>query len=345
MQKSVQHRKDIDLIASLSARIDTVLSPALTNLSSFALVDFPDHDNVGDSAIWLGEVAYLTGRGVKPSYVCTLADYSADDLRRLVPKGPILIHGGGNFGDIWPRHQQFREAILAQFPDREVIQLPQTLHYGSEAGISQTAAIIEKHGNFTLFVRDQRSYDIAKAFPCRVVLCPDMALCLGPLDRPSQPQHDLFCLMRTDKERSEAIASAAAEFPRDAVIRDWVGQRRRERTLYKMTSVSLNPFLSPAERKYQSLNSLAGRQLKRGVQLLSSGRYVMTDRLHAHLISLLLRIPHIVLDNSYGKVSGFIEQWTHESELFQIASDLPSALAIYRALKQENGLKHATDAA
>ena len=346
MKKPVQHREDLDLIAALSARIEAVLAPALTDLSSFALVDFPDHDNVGDSAIWLGEVAYLTGRGVKPSYVCTLADYSADDLRRLVPSGPILIHGGGNFGDIWPRHQQFREMILAQFPDREIIQLPQTLHYGSEAGINQTAAVIAKHGNFSLFVRDQRSYDIAaNAFRCRVELCPDMALCIGPLERPSQPQHDLFCLMRTDKERSEAMSAASADFPRDAIIRDWVGQRRRERTLYKMTSVPLNPFLSPAERKYQFLNTLAGRQLKRGTQLLSSGRYVMTDRLHAHLISLLLRIPHIVLDNSYGKVSGFIEQWTHESGLFQIASDLPSALAIYRTLKQENGLRHATDAA
>jgi pyruvyl transferase EpsO len=48
----------------------------------------------------------------------------------------------------------------------------------------------------------------------------------------------------------------------------------------------------------------------RGCRLLSSGRLVITDRLHAHILNLLLGIPHAVLDNSYGKLGRFLEAWT-----------------------------------
>jgi pyruvyl transferase EpsO len=337
MQQPVRHNGETELIRSLAASIETTLAPVLPDLSSFALVDFPYHDNVGDSAIWLGESAYLTKRGVKPSYVCTADDYSAEELRRLVPTGPILIHGGGNFGDIWLKHQNFREALMQQFPDRQIVQLPQSLYYNKAEGVRQTAEAIAKHGRFSLFVRDRRSYEIAaNAFNCPVALCPDMAMCIGPLNRRAEPQHDLYCLMRTDRERNEASIAAPGTFPPEAVIQDWTRQRRHRRVLDKVSSVPLNPLLSSADRKYRFLTALADRQLQRGVRMLGSGRYVMTDRLHAHIISFLLQIPHIVLDNSYGKVSGFIEHWTHASTNTHLAANLPEAFSLYRELKQKS---------
>jgi pyruvyl transferase EpsO len=337
MRSTLPHNAEVELIASLGASIDKAITPVLPDLSSFALVDFPYHNNVGDSVIWLGEVAYLNRRRVKPSYVCTAEDYSAEELKRLVPSGPILIHGGGNFGDIWLKHQQFRETLMRQFPDRQIVQLPQSLHYGNPEAIHQTADIIAKHGKFSLYVRDRRSYEMAaKAFNCPVTLCPDMAIYLGPLHRSAQPQHDLFCLMRTDRERNEASVAAPGTFPPEAVIGDWVQQRRYEKKLDKALSVPLNPFLSSMDRKYNYLNAFANRQLRRGVQLLGSGRYVLTDRLHAHIISFLLQIPHIVLDNSYGKVSGFIEQWTHGSSNTHRAQNLAEALALYQELRRQD---------
>ena len=93
----------------------------------FALVDFPDHANVGDSAIWLGTTAFFRRQhAVEPRYVASIAAFSPAALRRAHPEGPILIHGGGNFGDLWPRHQAFRERLLETFPDRLIVQLPQS---------------------------------------------------------------------------------------------------------------------------------------------------------------------------------------------------------------------------
>jgi pyruvyl transferase EpsO len=62
-------------------------------------------------------------------------------------------------------------------------------------------------------------------------------------------------------------------------------------------------------------DAAAGARVARGCRLLSSGRVVITDRLHAHLLCLLLGIPHGVLDNTYGKLARFLDTWTGEAAL------------------------------
>ena len=52
---------------------------------------------------------------------------------------------------------------------------------------------------------------------------------------------------------------------------------------------------------------------------------MVTDRLHAHILSLLLDIPHVVLDNSYGKVGGFVDAWTADYRGLQRATDFQDA--------------------
>ena len=56
-------------IALLKQTMLTLLAPG----EEYALIDFPDHGNVGDSAIWLGEIEVLTQvapkRAMKPRRV------------------------------------------------------------------------------------------------------------------------------------------------------------------------------------------------------------------------------------------------------------------------------------
>src|SRR3546814_18201876 len=69
------------LIGQLQKVIKDTLS-AIIPTGPLALVDYPDHSNVGDSAIWLGEIAYLERElHVRPSYYCALRDYSASALK------------------------------------------------------------------------------------------------------------------------------------------------------------------------------------------------------------------------------------------------------------------------
>ena len=46
-----------------------------------------------------------------------------------------------------------------------------------------------------------------------------------------------------------------------------------------------------------------------GVELLQPGRLIVSDRLHAHILSSLMRRPHLMLDNSYGKIARYIACW------------------------------------
>jgi pyruvyl transferase EpsO len=279
----------------------------------FALVDFPDHANVGDSAIWLGTTAFFRHhRGTQPAYVASARSFSERELRAAVPDGPIFIHGGGNFGDLWPRHHEFREHLLERFADREIVQLPQSIHFEDSGRARRTARAIARHGKFRLLVRDRPSYGFAAArFDCEVALCPDMALFIGALSR-EPPEVDLVCLLRTDRERllPERAGGPAGHTPPgvDWLVenRFWMEVEHLRCLLREIRSGRWRPLVLRAAR-YQVA---ALTRLRRGCRLLSSGRVVITDRLHAHILCLLLGIPHAVLDNSYGKLGRFLDAWT-----------------------------------
>ncbi|KQT51003.1 hypothetical protein ASG43_07100 [Aureimonas sp. Leaf454] len=297
----------------------------LVDQEDFALLDFPGHPNVGDSAIWLGEVAYFRERQSKsPAYVCALNSYSADKLRERVPNGILYLHGGGNFGDIWESHHSFREMILNTTKGRRIVQLPQSIHFSSTARLDQMARLIEAHGQFTLLVRDQYSLDLAQQkFLCETRLVPDMAFCLGPLS-PSAPSIDVMALLRTDVEKIERAVVA-----RDGVaFEDWLDENLTSVRFSKLLGMMTSTIVAgPASAELGKFNAGANNRLRRGLRQLSRGRTVVTDRLHAHILSVLLGRPHAVLDNSYGKISRFMAAFSGRSQLARSFVSLDEALS------------------
>ena len=80
---------------------------------------------------------------------------------------------------------------------------------------------------------------------------------------------------------------------------------------------------------------MARRRLAHGYALLAAGRTVVTDRLHGHLLCVLLGIPHVVLDNRYGKNRALFEAWTHDVPFARWAER--DAGAVTRALEDLRG--------
>jgi pyruvyl transferase EpsO len=70
----------------------------------------------------------------------------------------------------------------------------------------------------------------------------------------------------------------------------------------------------------------ATMRLRRGQRLLSRYRLVISDRLHVHILCTLLGVPNVLLDNSYGKVSGFVDTFSTEWRDARKARDLSEAL-------------------
>jgi exopolysaccharide biosynthesis predicted pyruvyltransferase EpsI len=298
------------IIRNQMERYKAVVGAYVAHGQPYALLDFPQHFNIGDSAIYTGEHAFLrqhTGRVA--SCVCT-AIANMDWLKGWLPDGPIFLHGGGNFGDIWPQHQNFRLQILEHFKGRNIIQLAQSIHFEDAAIRDETARQIAAHGSFTLLVRDRPSYDLAtRHFDCRVEMCPDAALMMWHLPSPRIPKLECLAMLRGDVEakQSDIHKWLRESLPCD----DWV---------------DVNVWSLPTRIGWKLVRTLpenrigmryteamfykqAWMRVMAGVHQLSNARFIVTDRLHVHLISSLMRLPHLVLDNSYGKISRYIDSW------------------------------------
>lgn len=315
----ISQENRLNFIAKLQGMIRDCLQEFIAD-EPISILDFPDIRNPGDSAIWLGQMAYLQRwHAVRPTYVSRMRDFSEVELKRIAPSGPIFIHGGGNFGDIWLAHQNFRERVLKQFSDRQIIQFPQSIHFQSDARRDQCARAIAQHGNFVLLVRDEQSLLLAqKYFDCTVRLCPDMAFCVGAL-KPAAPVMPVLALLRTDKERVEAPIPQDHDIPTE----DWISERKLLVDLAKARGWARGLGTgSPERARLHMLTAAARHRMRRGVRTLSRGSVIVTDRLHVHILSLLLGRPHAVLDNSYGKVRGFIRAFSDESPLVYQAKSL-----------------------
>jgi exopolysaccharide biosynthesis predicted pyruvyltransferase EpsI len=299
---------DEALIAGLGSQVLAKLSPHLEPNQPCALVDFPDHANVGDSAIWLGEIEAIRRlTGQHPAYACALNGYDPDALRAAVPDGPILIHGGGNFGDLWPEHQDFRERICVDFPERSVIQLPQSIHFKNREREDQARRVLNRHGQFHLWARDNASYSRAQGFDVALSMAPDMAFALGSLHVRRPPWCPLVALMRIDQEKTRP-ERFETYLPANVRCTDWLEEE-------VAPLWALEDYLTPRFGLGESLTRVAEVRVARGLEVLASGHRIVTDRLHAHILSLLLGRTHFALDSAYGKVLSFIESWTATSAL------------------------------
>ena len=324
--------------AEVVERLRRIIHSVLENYASskhYALLDFPNHSNVGDSAIWAGERAYLRRYwGRDPSYVC---EHNLDcrALADAIGDGPILLHGGGNFGDVWPNMHQFRETVLHQFPKHPIIQLPQSIQFENATSLGRTAELIAQHGAFVLLVRDQSSYELAVSnFDCTVRLCPDMAFCLGTLTRPRRayPSYSAVALLRTDREAVDVYRES--KLITNIIINDWISEpadtasRARFKSRIR-TLISLDPRrLTQMARRIRYYDELAALRISRGIDLLSRGEQLISDRLHAHILGLMLDIPQILLENNYGKINRFMDTWRSDWVGVRRASDFEQALRL-----------------
>ena len=312
-------------IRKYSDKIHAILSSLILDNTYIALMDFPNYSNVGDSAIWLGQKKYLSTRTT--CKICALAESELPSLPKDVV---ILIQGGGNFGDLWPRHQAYRERMIRHYQDNRIIQLPQSIHFQDQHNAERCSAALKTHPNFHLLVRDYESLELAgKIYDGPTYLCPDMALCLDSQPRTKSPKYSIVGLLRTDKEKVKTEIQSTLKDD-SFYCTDWVYE---DTTISQWVAGNISMFQKKYPRwtkwlnftKHYLFNALARERFKRGCDILSSGEVVITDRLHGHIICCLLDIPHVVLDNSYRKIGNFRDAWGTGDDLCLSASSLHEA--------------------
>jgi pyruvyl transferase EpsO len=325
------------LVAAHRARLLEELDAAIPADAGVALVDVPLHTNVGDQAIFLGELAALRALGRRVTHVPGPLAADPAALRRAVGNRTVALHGGGNLGDLWPAHQLLRERVLAELPGHRVVQLPQSIHFEDGLARARAREVMAGHADFTLLVRDAASVAAARdGLGLGARLIPDAAFGLGPLAPRGAPARDVLLLARTDHE-----AAPGRTLPPGLVPEDWlVAAPDRRADLARRAGRALDdldgrrPRLAGAQCRASlaAWEGFATAHLERGLRLLSSARVVLTDRLHAHLLALLLGIPSVVCDNASGKIRGLHDAWTADSPLVTWAPSLAAGAPVAAAI-------------
>jgi pyruvyl transferase EpsO len=322
--------------AGFPALIARVLAPLLRDVEGVALVGFPHHWNIGDSVIWAGTLQVLRELGIPVRYVCTPKTYDAAELRLHLPAGPVLLTGGGNFGDVYLDEVALRRRVFEDFPDRHVIQLPQSIWFRSAGGRDAVRRLVDGHPAVTLLLREQRSLDVARdLFQTPSLLCPDLALALEGLLPPAPAAtRDVMGLMRGDVESLAGPAPADgggfADWPREEQAwRDgWSEAGRQAWTVvdaWHGIGGNVGGGL-PMPAALEAGETLARERTWAGAALLCAGQVVITDRLHAALLAWLAGRPSVLVDSVSGKSRATVETWFTGVAGMHAAADWPTGL-------------------
>lgn len=333
-QVQFRESSSVNTIAKNSVNFQALLQDVLLSLVSpgeqCVLVDYPNHSNVGDSAIWLGELHLLRHAGIRIVAIGDLICDSWAEITKAIGGRTILIHGGGNFGDLWGRHHHFRERLCHDFPRNRIVQLPQSIHFEDDANRLASLEVFRSHPDLHLMVRDRCSLGIAETFaPGRAYLVPDAALCLPRETRTRwKMKYDMLVLLRTDQESTQhqRIEPLLPEGVR-ANITDWLDEKggfwHRCYARLQQIDPDKRPLLRSVVNAFVlgAANQLAGNRFDRGMGLIQSARVVVTDRLHTVILSWLSGTPVYFSDNTYGKLSNVMECWLKdESGIFRCDS-------------------------
>lgn len=291
-----------------------------------AILDFPNYANCGDSAIWVGTELVLQKLGAKVLYRADSKAYNPDHVAALPSDTVILLQGGGSFGDLYPKRQALRERVIEKFPDREVVVLPQSIKFNNRDALERAKSIFDRHSKLTLLLRDRASLKFAQEnFRAKSMLCPDAAFGLK-LQRTTNSSQDVFAIARSneDKEGTHDRLFPVAQqrnlspidwfvFPKDDPM--FPQRQLATRVAASTPSVYGQKFESIQKRVGSLYWQLANGEIKRAADLLSKGRTVVTDRLHGHILSEIMEIPHVAVDSGYGKIKEFHKEWLTNSEL------------------------------
>jgi pyruvyl transferase EpsO len=299
-------------------QLESLIVESITPLidHDYVLLDLPYHSNLGDTLIWQGELDFLRCIPFKCHHSTW---WGGNASKGIKSDSTILLHGGGNFGDIWPSHQIFRKKVIEQFPNNKVIIFPQTIYYSDRRKLEDDAVFFEKFSNVIISARDEDSYQICRDFfpNNKSMLVPDMAFCMdmSKYKREKQPKGNLF-VRRTDLEINENVDYSIV--PKDVVESDWVWlEHSREYYRRYMIEKKISRFDQFLGTDFKNLfndlywhHFLRELNVKTAIQFIDKYESIYTTRMHAAILSVILGKKNVVLfDNSYGKSSSFYNTW------------------------------------
>ena len=281
---------------------------------SILYIDVPMYMNSGDHLIAHGTFKFFENNNIEIARASCIDWYK---VRWISDTDVLVFGGGGNFGDLWPGIHRTRMKLVKEALDRgkTVIVLPQSLWYEDDKNRSDDVKIINKHPNFFLFTRDSQSYEIGKTISKNVYLVPDMAHHLydelSTFVAGLKPSKEVLHFLRDDKEalpgRDSFVGNQISYDWSDVLkINDCAAGCYRTFRLYKWMRRLHMAFF---DKKLNLWRKNSWHIVLTGAKFFSQYETIQTDRLHGMIFASLLNRNFEIIDNSYGKVSGYKNAW------------------------------------
>lgn len=260
------------------------------------LIGTPEYGNLGDQIIAVAELDWLKVN--YPDYEIKefthetlMKDKDCKMLLSQIGKNDVIfLQGGGNLNDLYLNCERIRRRVISACPENKIVLFQQSIFFSeTEKGESvkaETCSVYNKHGNFTIITREDRSFETAKEIfePLKVLKYPDMATYLfGKI----KPHHNL--------ERSGVITCLRDDdekFYSDEEIRSMKAVLSKK-YMMDCADTNIKKTVSPDNRI---------KVISRLVDRISTHEVMITDRFHGVIFSILAGTPCVVLRSSDHKI-------------------------------------------
>lgn len=254
----------------------------------------PTHGNMGDQAIALATINYLEENFGDYDIVQIYREETyryLKAIKKIINKDDVIIlHGGGNLGNLYPVEERDRRFIIQHLRKNKIISMTQTMNFSKDSfgkdELNKSSKIYNATENLTIIAREKHSYKLMKEnFNSNIILNPDIVFYLNnKIDCNKFERTNIMTCLRNDKE--SVLGSNKEKLITD-LKRDY-GQVVEFDTVINKTVIK--------EEREKELNKMFDKFLK--------AKVVITDRLHGMVFCAITKTPCIVTKSLDHKVTG-----------------------------------------
>ncbi|WP_243284301.1 polysaccharide pyruvyl transferase family protein [Clostridium tyrobutyricum] len=252
----------------------------------------PSHGNLGDQAI-----VYATRKFLNDNFKeYKVLEFERDEIYTygksikyiLNNDDIILLHGGGNMGNLYIQEEKPRRFIIDKFRNNKIISMTQTITFTDDSKGKKekrkTSKIYNKNNNLILLAREDKSYKTMKKLfvNCKIIKVPDIVFYLEDLFKINNNRKYIMTCLRKDKESyfrektEELLKELKNNYSNivesDTTINKSINKNIREKELFKIWDDFRN------------------------------AKIIITDRLHGMIFATITKTPCIVLRSLDYKV-------------------------------------------
>eukprot|EP00094_Tigriopus_californicus_P012649 TCALIF_12227-PA protein Name:"Similar to pvg1 Pyruvyl transferase 1 (Schizosaccharomyces pombe (strain 972 / ATCC 24843))" AED:0.05 eAED:0.05 QI:0/0.5/0.33/0.66/1/1/3/47/612 len=285
----------------------------LQGFPKVAIIELADYENKGDPAITVGEMMLMKRiHGTEVIYYnlhqqsLNALQHAKDIIGQYNVSDVLIMFQGGGGMFAYPSGDIIRRVYFNAFPNHTMAIFPQSIWAWYP---NDTLAFYKKmyntRKNLHIGIRDPTSLARARELLplANLAEVPDMAFHIGPISRTRPPVYDILYHKRQDKEN---IASADLPFPPGISFKvaDWVNWR----------SSSTQELDIPVTMFHN------------GLSFLQRGKVVISNRLHSHILTTLIGIPHVIMECKAGKILPLHYKWTKDIPYIRVANNISEAV-------------------